>query len=213
MADAPRTRLEVWGDPIEHSLSPTLHLAAYRALGLEWRYGRRRVPLADFSATLASLDERWRGLSLTYPLKTAAYAAARTHDRRATLTAAVNTLVFGPDGPHGFNTDVGGIVRALGEQPVASADRARIIGAGATATSALVALMFGTRWMAMLYGFVFFSHQVGGFLGAWMGGVLFERTGSYDIVWWLSVLFGVLSALLNLPIVERPVARMAAQPA
>jgi MFS family permease len=80
-------------------------------------------------------------------------------------------------------------------------------------TSALVALMFGTRWMAMLYGFVFFSHQVGGFLGAWMGGVLFERTGSYDIVWWLSVLFGVLSALLNLPIVERPVARMAAQPA
>ncbi len=54
-------------------------------------------------------------------------------------------------------------------------------------TSALVALMFGTRWLAMLFGFAFFSHQVGGFLGVWLGGILFERTGSYDVVWWLSV--------------------------
>ncbi len=74
-------------------------------------------------------------------------------------------------------------------------------------TSALVALMFGTRWLAMLFGFAFFSHQVGGFLGVWLGGILFERTGSYDVVWWLAVLFGVLSALINLPIVEKPVAR------
>jgi MFS family permease len=74
-------------------------------------------------------------------------------------------------------------------------------------TSALVALMFGTRWLAMLFGFAFFSHQVGGFLGVWLGGILFERTGSYDAVWRLSVLFGVLSALINLPIVEKPVAR------
>ena len=58
-------------------------------------------------------------------------------------------------------------------------------------TSGLVALMFGTRWLAMLFGFAFFSHQVGGFLGVWLGGVVFERTGSYDVVWWLSVLFGV----------------------
>ena len=72
-------------------------------------------------------------------------------------------------------------------------------------TSALVALMFGTRWLAMLFGFAFFSHQVGGFLGVWLGGILFERTGSYDVVWWLSVLFGVLSAIINLPIVEKPV--------
>jgi MFS family permease len=77
-------------------------------------------------------------------------------------------------------------------------------------TSGLVSLMFGTRWLAMLYGFVFFSHQVGGFLGAWLGGVLYERTGSYDIVWWLAVLTGILSALINLPIVEKPVARPAA---
>ncbi len=74
-------------------------------------------------------------------------------------------------------------------------------------TSALVAMMFGTRWMATLFGFAFFSHQVGGFLGVWLGGFLFERTGSYDLVWWLSMLFGVASALINLPIVERPVAR------
>ena len=75
-------------------------------------------------------------------------------------------------------------------------------------TSGLVALMFGTRWLSMLFGFAFFSHQVGGFLGVWLGGFVFERTGSYDAVWWLSVLFGVLSALINLPIVEKPVIRV-----
>ena len=74
-------------------------------------------------------------------------------------------------------------------------------------TSALVAVMFGTRWLTMLFGFAFFSHQVGGFLGVWLGGVAFERTGSYNSVWWLSVLFGLLSAVINLPIVEKPVAR------
>lgn len=77
-------------------------------------------------------------------------------------------------------------------------------------TSGLVALMFGTRWLAMLFGFAFFSHQVGGFLGVWLGGLLFERTGSYDVVWWLSVFFGVASALINLPIVEKPVQRVVA---
>ncbi|MDH2382631.1 MFS transporter [Bradyrhizobium sp. CER78] len=80
-------------------------------------------------------------------------------------------------------------------------------------TSALVALMFGTRWFSTLYGFAFVSHQVGGFLGVWLGGVVFEQFGSYAPIWWLSVLFGVLSALINLPIVEAPVARPVAQPA
>ena len=74
-------------------------------------------------------------------------------------------------------------------------------------TSALVAVMFGTRWLAMLFGFAFFSHQVGGFLGVLLGGIAFDALGSYNPVWWLSVLFGVLSALINLPIVEKPVAR------
>jgi MFS family permease len=80
-------------------------------------------------------------------------------------------------------------------------------------TSALVALMFGTRWFATLYGFAFVSHQVGGFLGVLLGGIVFEKFGSYASIWWLSVLFGVLSALINLPIVEAPVARPVAQPA
>ena len=77
-------------------------------------------------------------------------------------------------------------------------------------TSGLVALMFGTRWLTMLFGFAFFSHQVGGFLGVWLGGVLFERTGSYDVVWWLvDPASASLSAVINLPIVEKPVARPA----
>src|SRR3954452_3624952 len=60
-------------------------------------------------------------------------------------------------------------------------------------TSALIALMFGTRWFATLYGFAFVSHQVGGFLGVWLGGVVFEQFGSYSPIWWLSVVFGILS--------------------
>ena len=77
-------------------------------------------------------------------------------------------------------------------------------------TSGLVAVMFGTRWLAMLFGIAFFSHQVGGFLGVYLGGLIYEKTGTYDVVWWLGVLFGFLSALINLPIVEKPVARLAA---
>src|SRR4030088_125916 len=80
-------------------------------------------------------------------------------------------------------------------------------------TSALVALMFGRRWFRALCGFSFVSHQVGGFLGVWLGGIVFEKFGSYTPIWWLSVLFGLLSALINLPIVEAPVARPVARPA
>lgn len=76
-------------------------------------------------------------------------------------------------------------------------------------TSGLVALMFGTRWLAMLFGFAFFSHQVGGFLGVLLGGIAFEMTGSYTPVWILSIAFGVASAIINLPIVEAPVKRPA----
>jgi MFS family permease len=74
-------------------------------------------------------------------------------------------------------------------------------------TSALVLIMFGNRWLTMLLGLAFFSHQVGGFLGVWLGGVLFESTGSYDVIWWGTIFFGVASAVINLPIVEKPVAR------
>ncbi len=80
-------------------------------------------------------------------------------------------------------------------------------------TSSLISLMFGARWMATLYGFAFFSHQVGGFLGVLLGGIVFEKFGSYTPVWILSIVFGVLSALINLPIVEKPVDRAVPQPA
>jgi predicted MFS family arabinose efflux permease len=69
--------------------------------------------------------------------------------------------------------------------------------------------MFGPRWLSTLLGVAFFSHQVGGFLGVWLGGVLFEQTGSYDLIWWGGIVFGVASAIINLPIVEKPVARPA----
>lgn len=135
-----QTRLAVWGDPIAHSRSPQLHAAAYTALERPWTYDRRRVRQVEFGAALSELDGSWRGLSLTMPLKGVAFAAASVLDRRAQVTGAVNTLVLTSDGPHGFNTDVGGIVASLREQGVAFADSARLVGAGATATSALTAL-------------------------------------------------------------------------
>ncbi len=76
-------------------------------------------------------------------------------------------------------------------------------------TTALVPLMFGTRYMATLGGVVFFSHQVGAFIGVWLGGVLYERTGSYDVVWWLGAALGIFAGLVHLPIREKPVARLA----
>jgi shikimate dehydrogenase len=140
MLSSAATRLEVWGDPIAHSRSPQLHAAAYRVLGLDWTYGLRRVPEAAFAGELAGVTEEWRGLSLTMPLKGVACRAAVWRDRRAELTRAVNTLLLAADGPRGFNTDIGGIVRALQDERIDGVTDARIIGAGATALSALVAL-------------------------------------------------------------------------
>ncbi|MFJ4225134.1 shikimate dehydrogenase family protein [Microbacterium sp. NPDC089695] len=134
-----RTRLAVWGDPIAHSRSPQLHAAAYRVLGLDWEYGRRRVDAAGLETALASLDESWRGLSLTMPLKEGAHRVADDRDRHADLTGAVNTLLLG-DRIRGFNTDVGGIVDALHEDGLGQVSHVRILGAGATAASALVAV-------------------------------------------------------------------------
>jgi len=76
-------------------------------------------------------------------------------------------------------------------------------------TSSLVATFFGPAWMSMLYGIVFFSHQVGSFLGVWMAGRVFDLTKSYDMMWWISVALGIFAALVHWPIRERPVARIA----
>ncbi len=76
-------------------------------------------------------------------------------------------------------------------------------------TSSLVATFFGTRWMSMLFGVVFLSHQVGSFTGLWLAGYLFDRTKSYDAMWWISIALGLFAAAVHWPIKERPVARLA----
>jgi predicted MFS family arabinose efflux permease len=76
-------------------------------------------------------------------------------------------------------------------------------------TNSIVAQIFGVRYLAMLSGFTFFSHQIGSFLGAWLGGRLYDTTGSYDVVWWISIALGVVAGLINLPIDEREIERPA----
>ncbi len=129
---------EVWGSPIGHSRSPQLHRAAYAALGLAWTYERREVDEAAFTSALAGAAGHLRGLSLTMPLKQRAYQAAQLRDEPAERTGAVNTLLLGAT-IAGFNTDVGGLAAALREWGVADAHSVRVLGAGATATSALAA--------------------------------------------------------------------------
>ncbi len=80
-------------------------------------------------------------------------------------------------------------------------------------TSGLVATLFGPRYMTMLFGIVFMSHNIGSFTGAWLGGYIYDAFGSYSMMWWLSIALGLISAMFHYPIKERPVARLAAQPA
>lgn len=80
-------------------------------------------------------------------------------------------------------------------------------------TNAVVAQIFGVQYMSMLGGVVFFSHQVGSFMGVWLGGRLYDTTGSYDVVWWIAVALGIFAALANMPVREVPVVRAAPQPA
>ena len=137
-------RCAVWGSPIEHSLSPVLHRAAYLSLGLtDWTYDRQDVDERSFGPTLGALDPAWRGLSLTMPLKEVGLEAAVTASDTARATGSANTLVRHDDGWHAHNTDVYGIRAALdavlsaGTEPVRSA---LVIGSGATARSAVAAL-------------------------------------------------------------------------
>ncbi len=178
-------RLEVWGDPIAHSRSPQLHTAAYAVLGLDWSYGRRRVDEASFAEQLAGLDDTWRGLSLTMPLKGAAFAAATARDRRAELTGAVNTLLLESGQRRGFNTDVGGIVRALADDAIGDVPHARIVGAGATATSALVAVgELGARDVEVVArrpGAVAPLEELGGRLGITVTAAPFTSSSRTDV--------------------------------
>lgn len=135
--------LAVLGSPIEHSLSPALHTAAYRALGLDWTYSRREVKPGELADFIATRGPEWRGLSLTMPLKHEVLPLVTDLDRVAQLTGAANTVLLSHDGGRptlsGFNTDVVGIVRALAENGTTSASHVRILGGGATASSALMA--------------------------------------------------------------------------
>jgi predicted MFS family arabinose efflux permease len=80
-------------------------------------------------------------------------------------------------------------------------------------TSGLVAVMFGPRYMATLFGFVFLSHQIGSFLGVWLGGKFYDETGSYDAIWWMGIALGIAAAIIHWPIQEKPVDRLAQQAA
>ncbi|MFJ3036165.1 shikimate dehydrogenase family protein [Curtobacterium pusillum] len=142
VTDPARTRLAVLGSPIAHSLSPTLHAAAYDVLGLRWSYGRHEVASGGLDAFVAGLGPEWRGLSLTMPLKRDVLPLL---DRTTPLVdelGVANTIAFRTSGDtvlrYGANTDVEGLVRpveALGHLP----GEATILGGGATAASALTA--------------------------------------------------------------------------
>lgn len=132
-------RAAVLGSPVAHSLSPALHAAGYAALGLDdWSYARIETPEEQFHARVGGLDQEWRGLSLTMPLKEIAFDVASDISEVARRAGAINTLVRRDDlGWDATNTDVAGIVEALGRPMEESAV---VLGAGATARSAILAL-------------------------------------------------------------------------
>ncbi len=136
-----RPRLAVLGSPIGHSRSPELHRAAYGVLGLEWRYDRVEVDDAGLAGFLDGLSDEWRGLSLTMPLKRRVAELVPHVDEVARLTRQGNTILLEGGRPvRAFNTDVHGIVQAFADAGVTIVDRAIVLGGGATAESAVVAL-------------------------------------------------------------------------
>jgi shikimate dehydrogenase len=132
-------RLAVLGSPIEHSRSPGLHSAAYAVLGLPWRYTRVEVASGELPGFLVGLDDSWLGLSLTMPLKREVLPLLTERTDTVEISGAANTVLLGADGPRGFNTDIAGIVGALGDHGVSDVDTAHIIGTGNTASSAFLA--------------------------------------------------------------------------
>ena len=132
------------GSPIAHSKSPLLHETAYKVLGLDWSYVRTEVLEGQLALFVGGLDASWRGLSVTMPLKNEAFELSVSRDAHASYTGAVNSLAISHSSGravcHGYNTDVFGISESLRAAGVSTFDHAAIIGGGATALSALVAL-------------------------------------------------------------------------
>lgn len=144
-------RCGVLGDPIEHSLSPVLHRAGYDVLGLDWEYAAHRVASGGLPDFLASLDDDWRGLSLTMPLKREAVPLVDELTERARLAGAANTIVLEGDRLVGDNTDIPGAIAAIRERTSARLATAAIIGGGATATSVGLALAdLGVRYLEIV---------------------------------------------------------------
>ena len=131
----------VLGSPIAHSLSPILHRAGYAALGLTgWTYTAIECAEAGLPELVASCGLEWAGLSLTMPLKRAVLPLLDTTEPLAAAVGSVNTVVFARGRRHGYNTDVPGMVAAMAEAGLATPRSALILGAGATACSALAVL-------------------------------------------------------------------------
>ncbi|SED27339.1 shikimate dehydrogenase [Nocardioides exalbidus] len=134
-------RCGVLGDPIAHSLSPVLHRAGYAALGLDWAYDAHRVPSGGLEEFLGGLDDTWRGLSLTMPLKREVLPLVDRLTDRARLAGAVNTLLLEEAGERvGDNTDLPGAAAAIRERTTMPLSSAAILGGGATAGSVGLAL-------------------------------------------------------------------------
>lgn len=142
MLNTATRRAAVLGSPISHSLSPVLHNAAYRALGLTtWSYDAHEVRSSALPAFVTGLGAEWAGLSLTMPLKEAAFEVADEVSDLARQVGAINTLVRRPDGGwSGENTDVYGVSQALREAGGAHVTSAMVLGSGATARSVVAAL-------------------------------------------------------------------------
>jgi MFS family permease len=170
----------------------TVHLPSYLVdRGLSAEIGAWTIGVIGLFNIIGSLMSGW--LSDRMPKR---YLLASIYTGRALTVLAFITLPLSPASALIFGAVIGFLW--LSSVPP---------------TNGLIALMFGTRWLTMLSGLAFLNHQIGGFLGVWLGGVIFERTGSYDTIWWVSILLAFLSAVVNLPIVEKPVQRLAPAPA
>jgi shikimate dehydrogenase len=143
-------RCAVLGSPIEHSLSPALHAAAYASLGLKWSYERVEVDRKQLGPFVDSLDASWRGLSLTMPLKEAVLELGEVNEL-ARLAGGGNTLILERGTRRVYNTDVGGLTWAVRQATAASVPRVTILGAGATARAALIAVaQLGAQQVSVL---------------------------------------------------------------
>ncbi len=136
----PQGRAAVLGHPIAHSLSPVLHRAAYAELGLDWSYEALDVEPGGLAEVVAAVGTHWSGLSLTMPLKEAVLDLLDAVEPRAAEVRSVNTVVPEGGGRAGYNTDITGLVGILTDLALPGSARAAVVGAGATARSAVAAL-------------------------------------------------------------------------